>query len=192
LLSDEKLVGEIKNGNEAAMEILVNRHYNTVFTYICRRIGDYHKAYDLTQDVFVRMLGGLGNVKLQEGKFANWLLKIAVNICRDYYRSSTFRQMSNSCEFDEDAGLDINVISLLERKEDIQSIKHALSLLSEEQGEAVILKYFHDRKYAEIAVITDSNESTVKSRVRQGLLKLKEILLKEDNDEGRNFQGRNG
>lgn len=192
LLSDERLASEIKNGNEAAVEILVNRHYDTVYSYISRKIGDHHRAYDLTQEVFIRMMNNIGNISLQEGKFANWLLKIAVNICRDYYRSSAYRQTVNTCQLEEEAEYGANIVSIMERKENIKLIKEALAKLPADQREAVILKYFHDRKFTEIAEITESNESTVKSRVRLGMSKLKEILLKGDEDNGRSIKRRNG
>ncbi len=180
VLSDDLLVSEVKNGNEAAVEVLVKRHYNSVFSYICRRIGDYHRAYDLTQEVFVKMLAALRKAKIKEGKFSNWLLKIAVNTCRDYFRSSCYKQLEKTSELMEGSAASPGVISLLERKEEVKALKEALDSLPGEQREAIILRYYHDRKFQEIAEITGSNESTAKSRVRQGLCKLAILLGRED------------
>lgn len=180
MLSDEALLSEIAGGNEAALEVLVKRHYNAVFSYICRRSGDYHRAYDLTQETFIKMLGSLRKTRIGDGKFPNWLLKIAVNVCRDYFRSSGYKQSEKTAELAENTAVAPNVVSILERKEEIRALKDALASLPEEQREAVILKYYHDKKFLEIAEITGSNESTAKSRVRQGLIKLSKILGKED------------
>jgi RNA polymerase sigma-70 factor (ECF subfamily) len=185
MLSDDILVSEIKNGNEAALEVLVKRHYNDVFSYICRRTGDYHRAYDLTQEVFIKMMTSLLKTRIDEGKFTNWLLKIAVNTCRDYYRSSSFKQSERTCELFENSASTPGIISLLERKEEIKTLKDALKSLPEEQREAIILKYYHNKKFQEIAEITGSNESTAKSRVRQGLGKLSKLIIRGDKEDGR-------
>jgi RNA polymerase sigma factor (sigma-70 family) len=176
LLTDEALVSEIQNGNEAAMELLVKRHYNLVYSYICRKLCDHHRANDLTQEVFIKMLKSIENLKLDEGKFVNWLLKIAVNTCRDYFKSSQFKHHTREYELQEEVSYNPNIVYLLERKEEIHKIKSALSELPEFQREAIILKFYHQKKFSEIAQITGCNESTAKSRVKQGLEKLKSLL----------------
>ena len=100
LPTDQELIHEIKNGSQAAMEVLVQRHYKNIFAYIYRKVGDYHLAYDLTQETFVKMMKSINNYK-PYGKFSNWLLTIAVNQCRDYFRSSKFKQMDNEQEFQD-------------------------------------------------------------------------------------------
>lgn len=193
MLSDDSLINEIKSGSEAALEVLVKRHYGDVFSYICRRTGDYHRAYDLTQEVFIKMMAALWKTRIEEGKFANWLLKIAVNTCRDYYRSSGFKQWEKTGELLENTAAIPGVISLLERKEEIRDLKAALESLPEEQREAILLKYYHNKKFQEIAEATGSNESTAKSRVRQGLGKLAKILAgRGEENERRQELGKTG
>lgn len=125
MLTDDTLVTEIQNGNAAAMELLVKRHYNIIFSYICRKIGERNKADDLTQEVFIKMMKSIENLKV---------------------------------------------------KEESLKIKEALSKIPDFQREVIILKFYHQKTYIEIAQITSCSESTVKSRARQGLSKLKEIL----------------
>ncbi|MDQ0253560.1 DNA-directed RNA polymerase specialized sigma24 family protein [Evansella vedderi] len=84
---DEELIEEIKNGSQAAMEVLIKKQYKTIFAYVYRKVGDYHLAYDMTQEVFIKMMKSINEYK-GGGKFQHWLLKIAVNHCRDYFRSS--------------------------------------------------------------------------------------------------------
>ena len=48
MLTDEELIEEIIQGSQAAMEVLVNKHYKSVFAYLYRKTGDYHTAFDLT------------------------------------------------------------------------------------------------------------------------------------------------
>ncbi|MCT8138387.1 RNA polymerase sigma factor [Anaerobacillus sp. CMMVII] len=174
--TDEELIEEIKNGSQAAMEVLVKKHYKNIFAYIYRKLGDYHLAYDMTQEVFIKMMRYIYDYK-GEGKFPHWLLKIAVNHCRDYFRSSAYKQKGGENELlqhlkDEKQ----NVWDLLSKKIESEKVKLAVQQLPEYQKEAIVLKFFQNLKIKEIAEITDSKEATVKSRLKQGLEKLKKIL----------------
>ena len=61
--SSESLVKEILKGNEAAMELLVRKNYNMVQSFIYRFIGDYNLSYDMTQEVFIKMMKNLNSFK---------------------------------------------------------------------------------------------------------------------------------
>ncbi len=91
MLSDEELIEEILRGSQAAMEVLVKRHYKSVFAYVYRKTGDYHTAFDLTQEVFIKMLKALHHYN-GVGKFTNWLFKIAHNSCLDHLRASQAKE----------------------------------------------------------------------------------------------------
>lgn len=189
LPTDQELIHEIKNGSQAAMEMLVQRHYKNIFAYIYRKVGDYHLAYDLTQETFVKMMKSINNYR-PYGKFSNWLLTIAVNQCRDYFRSSKFKQMDNEQEFqdwipDEKE----NIAQLLSKKVESERVRTALQQLPDFQREAIILQYYHDLKIREIAKITHSKEATVKSRLRQGIQKIQKNFREENEDDQNNRQG---
>ena len=183
LPTDEQLIIEIRSGSQAAMEVLAKRYYKPIYAYIYRKTGNSHTAYDLTQDVFVKMIRNLSSFS-DKGKFSSWLFTIAVNTSRDYYRSAAHRHANADTPYEEykqgDDGDSVPFI--FEKKETRKMLKQAIERLPEMQSEAVLLKYFHNMKIREIADITSSNENTVKARLRQGLGKLKE-LLGSDNGE---------
>lgn len=175
--TDEELIAEIHKGSQAAMEVLVKRHYKYIFSYVYRKVGDYHLAYDMTQEILIKMMKSLYQYK-SFGKFPHWLLTIAVNHCRDYYRSRSYKQKLQENELSPSIkdGKE-NVEDLVSKKEESERVRLALEQLPEYQREAIILKYYQDLKIKEIAKITDAKESTVKSRLKQGIDKLR-ILLK--------------
>lgn len=174
--TDDELVEEILNGSQAAMDVLVRRHYKNIFSYVYRKMGNYHLAYDLTQEIFIKMMKSIKNYK-QQGKFSSWLLKIAVNHCRDCYKSSDFRKEGQRVELPENLAQDSsNVWDIFQRKQQRKEVRERILALPEYQREAIILRFYHDLKIKEIALITGSKESTVKSRLRQGLEKLKNML----------------
>ena len=179
-----QLIKEVLKGNESAMELLVKAHYNLVHSFIYRSVGEYNTAYDLTQETFIKMMKHLKQYRSGEGAFKNWLLKIAANTCKDYFRSNTYRQRMQSEEIEtchlvsED-----EVISLLDKNEERKKIKEAISALPILQREAIILKYYHSLKISEISKLTEEKENTIKSRLFNGIKNLRKALGKEDYDE---------
>ena len=185
--SDEKLIKELIKGNESAMEILVKRYYDLVYSFIYRNTSDYNTAYDITQDVFIKMMKNIDKYQIENGKFKSWLLKIAVNTTKDYFRSKIYKQRIKSYDIDSHEIEDkANVVDILSKKEETIKIKEAIKNLPKLQREAIILKYYNDLKIKEISNITGENENTIKSRLFNGVKNLKK-LLGGDNYEERNI-----
>ncbi|MBS4175222.1 RNA polymerase sigma factor [Bacillus sp. FJAT-49736] len=182
MMTDQELVDDIINGSQSAMEVLVKRHYSLVYAYMYRKTNNKDTAYDLTQEIFIKMLS---KIKLysSSGEFAHWLLKIATNHFRDYIKSRSFVSSQMESEYeDTHTNHQTNVTYLYEKNQEREEISQALNQLSVVQKEAILLKYFHDLKIKEIAEITSANESTVKSRLKQGLQKLSILLRREQNE----------
>ncbi len=181
-----QLINEILDGSQAAMEVLVNRYYKGIFLYIYRSTGQYHTSYDLTQEVFVKMLKSIQRFDNKIGNFKNWIFKIAVNTVKDYFKGRGYRSYKEMIETDEDmVDEGENVVEFISRMSKKNEIKKALIELPVYQRDAIILRFYHDMKIKDIAVVMDTNESTVKSRLKQGMDKLKNILEEgEKVDEG--------
>lgn len=73
LESNYKIIKEVLKGNEYAMEILVKRNYDMVQSFIYRYLGDYNLSYDMTQEVFIKMMKNLHRYNLESGSFEGWL-----------------------------------------------------------------------------------------------------------------------
>lgn len=175
--TDEILIKEILKGNESAMEILVKRHYDLVHSYIYRTTNDYNVSYDITQDVFIKMMKNIDKYNVGSGKFQNWILKIAVNTTKDYFKSKTYIQRSENCDIENHQIEDkFNVIDIVSKKEEAIKIKEAVEKLPNRQREAILLKYYNDLKITEISNITGDNENTIKSRLFNGIKNLKKLL----------------
>ena len=153
--TDEKLIKELLQGNESAMEILVKRYYDLVHSFIYRNTSDYNIAYDITQDVFIKMMKNIDKYQIENGKFKSWLLKIAVNTTKDYFRTNIYKQRTQSYDISNQEIEDrTNVVDILSKKEEAIKIKEAIENLPKLQREAVILKYYNDLKIKEISYIT--------------------------------------
>ncbi|ENK1244948.1 RNA polymerase sigma factor [Clostridium sp. FAM 1755] len=179
-LSDEELVNEIISGNQSAMEVLVNRNYKLVYAFIYRNIGEYHTALDLTQESFIKVMKNLKKFKRHKGSFKCWILKIALNVCKDYWKSAYVKHNTVDDSSVEKVYEEENIINYLEKMEQRQEIKKAMMKLSDEQREVIILRYYNDLKIRDIANITEIKESTVKSRLRLAIGKMKKLLQRGD------------
>lgn len=177
---DHELVKEIMDGSEAAMEVLTRKYYKPIYAFVYRKVGDKETAYDLTQEIFIKMMQRIQTFN-RKGKFSSWIFTIAVNHCRDYWRSKEYQTISQQTELlDIEEKKQNNVTYIFERKETREQIRNAINQLPEYQKEALILKYFHQLKIREIAEMTKSSDSTVKSRLKQGIAKLANMLRREE------------
>lgn len=175
--SADNLIKEIQKGNEAAMELLVSKNYHMVQAFIYRMIGDYNLSYDLTQEVFIKMLTNLPRYQRTDAGFETWLLTIASNHCKDYFRTNSYRQRKENANID-DLEIESNdsIVDVLERNEKRKEVKKAVEDLPYLQREAIILKYFHELRIHEISSITGENENTIKSRLFQGMKNLRKAM----------------
>ena len=110
-----------------------------------------------------------------QGEALHWVIKIALNTTRDYFRSKAFRQSQQQLEYKEELSpaSSTDVPFMFERKESYAEVKEAIAQLPEYQREAILLRYYKGWKIKEIAVAMETTESTVKSRLHQGIQKLK-------------------
>lgn len=178
LPTDSELIKEILDGSQSAMEVLIRRHYKTVFAFIYRHLGDYHTSYDLTQEVFIKVMKSLKYYR-ESNQFEHWIVKITVNCCRNYYSSREYADKNLLLSYNEITE-ESNITNIFDQSLNQQEIKKALSLLSKDQRDVVILFYYFGYKIREISKITGSNDATVKSRLHQALKKLKKIFVGGD------------
>lgn len=177
-IEDYILIKRIQSGDPEAFEILVRKYYQNIYQFCVRRCnGDTALAADLTQDTFLKLIEHIQQYKLT-GKFINFLLTIAVNTCNNNFK----KKSPDIIDMDALSSVqsDINVSEEILRQEDSKIIQQAIDRLPDMQKEVIILRFYHDRKLKEIAAITGVSLPTAKSRLKQGLDKLKRYLNKED------------
>lgn len=173
---DQELINEILNGSQAAMEVLTRKYYKTIFSFVYRKVGSKDIAYELTQEIFIKVIQRI-HTYTSKGNFSSWLYSIAVNHCRDYWRSADYMRTSKQSELPETIASEKSSVSyIFDRKQTREQVKKAINSLPDYQKEAIILKYFHQMKIKGIAEVTNTNVSTVKSRLKQGLEKLAKLL----------------
>ena len=102
IIDDSVLVKNYINGNELAIELLIKRHQQRLYSFIYSKIQDRDTTEDIFQDTFIKVIRTLkkGNYN-EEGKFLPWVMRIAHNLIIDYFRKNNrMPTFNNTEEFD--------------------------------------------------------------------------------------------
>lgn len=175
-MEDHKLIRLIINGDKDAFEQLVRKHYQNIYSYCYRRVWDENTAADLTQEVFLKLVVSIYGYRFS-GKFVNFLFTIAVNTCNDYFRK---RGPATECELTDSVPSKSTPTQSVEEQEANRLLLQRLDTLPENQRQAILLVYFHGFKARDVARITGVPLATAKSRIRQGLQKLRKLYEEGD------------
>lgn len=153
---------------------MVRKYYGVIYQFCYRRLnGDTDTAADITQNVFLKLLENIHAVRML-GKFQNYLLTIAANTCNNYFKKSK-PIYTDLDTLDIADNTDSALESMIQNENSIE-VRKALHTLPDYQKEVIILRFYHDLKIREIAKITKSSIPAVKSRLRQGIQKMKRYL----------------
>lgn len=181
MLNDQDLISLYLNGRADAFEVLLNRHKEKIYTSIYLFVKDTELAEDIFQEVFIKIIDTLRKDKYNnEGKFLQWSMRIAYNMCVDHFRrAKRMTKISNTESFD--------IFSILECKDDhmensiIKSQIHTklralVDQLPDEQREVVILRHYADMSFKEISQMTRVSINTSLGRMRYALINLRKLV----------------
>lgn len=182
--TDNQLVKSFQEGSNSALEVLVNRHKDKIFTSINILVKDKYLAEDLFQDVFIKIIDTLRSHRYnEEGKFLPWAMRIAHNLCVDHFRKVK-RTPTITTSDDRDIFEVINVVQAAADKEMIKgqshtAVRRVLDMLPEDQREVIIFRHYADLSFKEIAKMTNCSINTALGRMRYGLLNMRKIIAEK-------------
>ena len=165
-MQETELIARAKNGDNDAFGELVILYEKNVYNLALRLCRNEEDALDLSQDIFIRVYKALPFFKA-ESKFSTWLYSIASNACIDFTRREAKRKTQS---IDDESFADLPDLSNLPEDRAIQNelsgyISDALSSLSPEHREVIVLRELDGLSYSEIADALDIEVGTVKSRI---------------------------
>lgn len=179
--SEILLIERCLAGEQFGWEELIQTYSKRVYSICYRFTGSGGEAQDLTQEVFLRLFKSLSSYRAGEGSFTVWLTRLTRNLLVDHYRRSKKERLTDT--LDERPGMplaDDKVGSAadapLARRETAEAVQMALTKLSPELREALILRDIEEMDYREIARVLDIPEGTVKSRLNRGRAELARVL----------------
>lgn len=167
---DERLIARIADGDMAALEALVRTAGKAVYGYILSIVRNPEDADDIYQDTFLKVRTAADTYQAQ-GKPLAWIFTIARNFCLMKYRQDQKR-----AELDYDDLEDMPGLSKIDNNEERIVLNAALTALTEEERQIVILHAVTGFKHREIADMLSLPLSTVLSKYKRSLSKLKKYL----------------
>ena len=156
----ERLVEEARGGDAEAFAAIFDRYHEPVYRFIASRIHRPADAEDLTQLVFVKALEALPRYESRGVPFGGWLFRLARNTVIDHVR--THRETADLEQVfdrvDQDRGPDEWAMT----RQELESVRVALASLTDEQREAIALRYFAGLSAKEAATAMGKQEGTVR------------------------------
>ena len=177
-LADDALLLAVRGRNQAALRSLYERYAGLVYTVALRIVGDRELAQEVLQDVFLRCWERADTFRPERGHLGGWLIGIARNRSVDLLRSrqhqarlreEAFRTLDGA----EDNHSQPDAMDQLALR---QAMKTALEALPAVQRRTIELAYFSGFTQAEIAEVTATPLGTVKTRIRDGMQRLRSLL----------------
>ena len=187
--SDDTLMQAVAQGDAAAFGLLMQRHRPWILRLLRAFVLDDAQAEDLAQDVFARLYERRAEYSFQ-GKFTAWLKRVAVNLAKDFLRTT---RRAPGISFDTlkplaDANADCDPAKALQSRVMQDEIRRAIQSLPNDNRLAVIMHYFGDMSLEDIAWAMKCPVGTVKSRLFHGRRRVRELLTRQserqNDDEG--------
>ncbi|MBO9153433.1 RNA polymerase sigma factor [Chitinophaga sp. GCM10012297] len=183
-MNDEQLINLFKKGHSSALEELVYRHKDKLFTSIVLLVKDTFLAEDIFQDTFIKIIDTIRADRYTEkGKFLPWAMRIAHNLCVDHFRKIKRTPIIKTGD-DKDI---FNVLNFSEpsaeekmmTRQSHDSVRRMLDMLPGEQREVIILRHYAELSFKEIADLTNVSINTALGRMRYGLINLRKMMTEK-------------
>lgn len=182
--TDTQLVSRFQNGNLNALEQLIEKYKDKIYTSIFFLVKDKYLAEDIFQETFIRVIDTLRSGRYnEEGKVLPWIMRIAHNLCVDHFRKLKRVPLVNTDQNDMRDIFDVvgvhhneNAETRRIRQETYQLVSMLLDHLPASQREVLVLRHYGDMSFKEIARLTDCSINTALGRMRYGLLNLRKLM----------------
>lgn len=175
-MDEIELVCRAKLGDKEALNEIVDMHYDEIYKFLYRRMGNKAAAEDVTQDTFIKFIKNLPYYK-EKNKLKSFLFTIAINTSNDFFRrhkqETSLLSLDNVGEEITEEGTEDEIL----QKEEALIVREAVLSLPDVQRDVIILRFYHDLKIKEIASVQKVPIPTVKTRLRRALKALKEYEL---------------
>lgn len=184
-MPDKKLVKLYMSGSEDALEVLINRHKDKIYTSIHFMVKDSFLAEDIFQDTFVKVIDTLRSGRYREqDKFLPWVMRICYNLCIDHFRRNKRMPVVNTGEdfdiFDVLGLEDKNIEENLVNDQTVDKVRSLVNNLPDEQRQVLILRHYSDLSFKEIADMTGVSINTALGRMRYALINMRKMIVEKN------------
>ena len=173
-MQEEILIKKCQNGDEQSFAPLISTYKDKLFSYLHRLSGNREEAEDLFQETLIKAWKGIKNLKNKD-KFSAWLFAIAHNLAMDFISLKKSKAMRSLTNHDESINTGNHLDDLIFNEEVLQ-IQKIVDTLPLKQKNVFLLRIFGEKKFKEIAEITNEPLNTVLSHMHYSVKKIKTIL----------------
>jgi RNA polymerase sigma-70 factor (ECF subfamily) len=181
-MTDCELVRQALRGVRSAGDELVRRWAARVLAFCHARTSDRHAAEDLAQEALLRGFRSLHTLQTPE-RFGSWLCGIAVRVCLDWRKAKQatqvpFTVLERDGPFDppgDDAGRAAGVAQI-DHSDELRRLLEEVAALPEKQREVLMLYYYHDATYRDLAEMLDVSPATINARLTEARAQLRRRL----------------
>lgn len=185
-MKDDELIALYVEGNDKAFDIVLERYQQRLFSYIFFIIKDQEIAEDIFQDTFIKAIVTIKNKKYSaNGKFYNWLTRIAHNLIFDHFRAEK-SEGTVPCEdgdYDLLNNMDLcedNIETSMINMQIMSDLQKLVDRLPQNQKEIVIMRFYNDLSFKEIAELTGTSINTALGRMRYAILNLRKMVAENN------------
>ncbi len=185
-LTDEQLVAAYSQGDNKAFDTLLSRYETKLFGYIMQFVKNRDLANDIFQETFVKAIMMIKQGRYVEtGKFSAWLTRIAHNLVIDSFRQG---KTENAVSNDEDS-VDIlnrrelcdgNIEDFMISNDITADVRRIIMALPASQREVLIMRFYRNMSFKEIADATNVSINTALGRMRYAILNMRRIANEHD------------
>ncbi|GAA4935368.1 sigma-70 family RNA polymerase sigma factor [Algibacter agarivorans] len=185
IITDATLVSNYIKGDEGALETLIIRHKQKIYSFIYSKVYDRDVAEDIFQDTFIKVIRTLKRGAYnEEGKFLPWVMRISHNLVIDFFRKNNrMPKFDNTGEFSifsvlSDSSLNAEKAIIKEQVEN--DVRRLVDELPEDQKEVLMMRIYKDMSFKEISERTGVSINTALGRMRYALINLRKIIDKHN------------
>jgi len=171
---DAELVQAFAGGSEQAFKELVRRHEAPLYRFVWRQVRSHAEAADLCQEIFVKVFLKARSFR-GESSFRTWLYQIAINLCRNHFRSRG-RERLEDVEIETLPLADCPVSDAAEAAQEASRMRASVQALPPKQRETLELRFYQDCKFAEIAEIMSCPVGTAKANYHHAITSLRKRM----------------
>lgn len=181
-LTDDMLVSAFASGNNQAFDVLLERHTRRVHNYILHIVKDADIADDIFQETFVKVIMTIKQGRYTaDGKFGSWVSRIAHNVVIDHFRQEKAEatvstdegeyDLLNRRDIAEDTIEDLLIETAIR-----DDVRNMIKKLPREQKQVLVMRYYNNLSFKEIAERTNVSINTALGRMRYAILNLRRMV----------------
>ena len=179
--TDSELIRLFKEGDVNALNQLIERYKDKIYTSIYLLLKDKYLAEDMFQNTFIKVIETIrgGNYN-EEGKFLPWVTRIAHNLCLDHFRKVKRSPSIRSADGETMLDALLDGAECAETKmikaQAHDKVRRLVDLLPHDQREVIVLRHFGGLSFKDVAQLTNCSINTALGRMRYGLINLRRMV----------------